>query len=143
VFVTTAGGVALTCATIVYTTLPPTGNVLNVSLSAPLPLHAVSTTPLLGTHVHVWLAIPAGNGSLTVVPLATTLPVFVTVTVYVTVPPGVSAPTALEVFAMLTCGADGFEVEQLAGAPVAGHAPEVSVTTFVAGVPPEAVTCAG
>jgi hypothetical protein len=33
--------------------------------------------------------------------------VFVTVTVYVTVPPGVSAPTALEVFAMLTCGAGG------------------------------------
>ena len=52
VFVTVAGGVALTVAVIVYVTLAPAGNAVNVSLIAPLPL-AVHVAPPVGAHVHV------------------------------------------------------------------------------------------
>ena len=80
VFVTCAGGVALTVAVTVYTAAPPAGNVPIVSLSAPLPL-AAQVAPPLGAQVHVWLAMPAGIGSLTGVSSADTDPVFVTVIV--------------------------------------------------------------
>jgi hypothetical protein len=74
------GGVALTFAVTVYLTELPTANVVIVSLIAPLPL-AVHVALPFATHVHVWLAIPFGIGSLTTVPSAATTPLLVTVIV--------------------------------------------------------------
>lgn len=81
VFVIVAGGAAPTCAVIVYVTLAPAGNVVSVSLTPPLPLQVAAAAPPAAAQVQVWLAIPAGTGSLTLVPFAGTLPVLVTTTV--------------------------------------------------------------
>lgn len=75
-----AGGVATTAAVTAYVTEVPAGNVVNVSLIAPVPLGAQAAPPL-AAHVQVWLAMPAGIGSLTVVPSADALPVLLTTTV--------------------------------------------------------------
>jgi len=75
-----AGGVVLTVAVTVYVAELPTGKVAIVSPIAPVPL-AAHVAPPLPTQVHVWLAMPVGTGSLTVVPSATTTPLLVTVTV--------------------------------------------------------------
>jgi hypothetical protein len=80
VLVIVAGGAASTIAVTVYVTELPAGNGVIVSLTAPLPL-AVHVAPPLGTQVQVWLAMPVGIGSDTVVPSAALEPVFVTVTV--------------------------------------------------------------
>jgi hypothetical protein len=80
VLVNVPGGFALTVATIVYVTKLPAGKVARVSLIAPVPL-AVHVAPAFGVHVHVWLAMPAGTASVTVVPSAATAPVLLTTTV--------------------------------------------------------------
>jgi hypothetical protein len=74
VFVTCAGGFALTVAVTVYVTVLPAGNVASVSLNAPLPEAFGHTAPLAALHAHVWLVMPAGIGSDTTVPAALTLP---------------------------------------------------------------------
>ena len=51
-----------------------------MSLIAPVPL-AAHVAPAFAAHVQVWLAMPVGIGSLTVVPFAATGPLLVTVTV--------------------------------------------------------------
>ena len=75
VFVTVAGGVAITIAVTVYVTALPAGNVANVSFKSPLPEAFGHTAPPLAAQVQVWLAMPIGAGSVTVVPAALTLPV--------------------------------------------------------------------
>jgi hypothetical protein len=81
VLLTIAGGFGSTIAVTVYVTKLPAGNVAIVSLIAPLPLGVVHAAPPLATQVHVWLATPAGIGSLTGVPFAAMTPVFETTTV--------------------------------------------------------------
>jgi hypothetical protein len=81
VLLTIAGGFGSTIAVTVYVTKLPAGNVAIVSLIAPLPLGVVHAAPPLAAQVHVWLATPAGIGSLTGVPFAAMTPVFETTTV--------------------------------------------------------------
>ena len=80
VLLTSAGGLALTVAVIVYVTKLPGGNIVIVSLMSPLP-PAAQLAPALAAQVQVCDAMPAGIGSLTLVPSAGTGPVLVTVTV--------------------------------------------------------------
>jgi hypothetical protein len=75
VFVTCAGGLALTVAVTVYVTELLAGNVASVSLNAPLPFAFGHAAPPLAAQVQVWLAMPVGIGSDTTVPAALTLPV--------------------------------------------------------------------
>jgi len=75
VLVTLAGGVATTVAVTVYVTVLPPGNVARVWFKSPVPLAFGHTAPPLAAHVHVWLAMPVGAGSVTVVPAALTDPV--------------------------------------------------------------------
>ena len=72
---TLAGGLALTVAVTVYVTALPGGNVARVSFNAPLPLAFGHAAPPLAAQVQLWLAIPAGTGSDTTVPEASTAPV--------------------------------------------------------------------
>jgi len=106
VFVTCAGGVALTVAVTVYVTTPPAGNVASVSFNAPLPLAFGHTAPPEALHVQAWLAIPVGIGSDTTEPDALTLPVLLATIVYTIVPFGVSV-VAVVLFCTLTCGTGG------------------------------------
>ena len=48
------------------------------SLIAPVPDALVHVAPPLALQVQAWLAMPAGNGSSTVVPSAATTPVLLT-----------------------------------------------------------------
>ena len=75
VFVTVDGGVAITVAVTVYVTELPAGNVARVSFRSPVPLAFGHTAPPVALQVHVWLAMPVGAGSVTVVPAALTDPV--------------------------------------------------------------------
>ena len=75
VFTTCDGGVALTVAVTVYVTVLPAGNVASVSFKSPLPEAFGHTAPPVVLHVHVWLAMPVGVGSVTCVPAALTSPV--------------------------------------------------------------------
>jgi ABC-type transport system involved in cytochrome c biogenesis permease subunit len=75
VFVTVAGGVAITVAVTVYVTVLPAGNVARVWFTSPLPEAFGHTAPPVAAQVQVWLAMPVGAGSDTIVPAALTLPV--------------------------------------------------------------------
>lgn len=75
VFVTVAGGVAMTVAVTVYVTMLPAGNVARVSFKFPLPDAFGQAAPPAAPQVHVWLAMPVGAGSDTTEPAALTLPV--------------------------------------------------------------------
>jgi len=58
--------------------MPPAGNVARVSFKLPLPDAFGHTAPPAALHVQVWLAMPAGIGSVTAVPDASTVPVLPT-----------------------------------------------------------------
>ena len=60
----------------------PAGKVAMVSATAPVPL-AVQVAPPAAAQLQLWAVMPAGIGSLTVVPSAATVPLFVTTTVSV------------------------------------------------------------
>ena len=106
VFVTCAGGFALTVAVTVYVTELPAGNVASVSLKLPLPDAFGHAAPPLAAQVQLWLAMPVGTGSDTTVPAALTLPVLLATIVYTIVPFGVSV-VAVVLFCTLTCGTGG------------------------------------
>jgi hypothetical protein len=91
VFVTTAGGAEVATAAIVYVSTPPAGSVAIVSFSAPVPDAAGQIAPPEPTHVHDWLAMPAGRGSLRTVFGAATEPLLVTVTTKLTGPFGTTS----------------------------------------------------
>lgn len=80
VLITLVGGVLLIVAVTVYTAELFAGNVVIVSLIVPLPL-TPHVAPPLPAQVHVWLAMPAATGSVTVTLLAAADPGFVTVIV--------------------------------------------------------------
>jgi hypothetical protein len=90
VFVTIAGGAALTAALIWYCTLPPAGKTAIASLIAPLPDAFGQAAPPASVQVHEKEVRPAGIESAMAVPGAATAPLFVTVTVNATVPPGMA-----------------------------------------------------
>lgn len=75
-----------------------------VSLMAPLPMPA-QTAPALVLHVHSWLAMPSGIGSLMTVPSAGTLPPLITVTVYSIVPPTATVCRSA-VLVICSCGVE-------------------------------------
>ena len=75
VFVTVAGGLAITVAVTVYVTVLPPGKVARVSFKSPPPDAFGQTAPPLALQVQVWLAMPVGAASDTVVPAALTAPV--------------------------------------------------------------------
>jgi hypothetical protein len=88
VFDTVAGGVAVAMASMVYVSAPPIGNVEIVSFNAPLPEIAGQVARPEATHLHDWLTMPTGRGSLRMVFGASTEPLFITTTTKLTVPLG-------------------------------------------------------
>ena len=103
-----------------------------MSLIAPTPEPVVHDAPPLGTQVHAWLAMPAGIGSSTGVPLASTTPVFDTTMVYVIVPPGVTVVVSA-VLLIPICGTGGrlADAEHGAGVLAGAHAPFGGVAVAV------------
>jgi hypothetical protein len=144
VFEMLVGAGMTTVPVMTYVTTPPDGNVGIDSAIAPLPFAFAQTAPPVERHVHDVDAMPAGSGSLTCVPSASTAPVFVTVTVQVSVPP----PMYDGLFATLSiviCAADAFVTTAVHGGAVlpGRHTPfggvTLAVLTMLAGGVPDTV----
>jgi hypothetical protein len=115
-----------------YVTALPGGNVGIVSSIAPVPFGFAQIAPPLGRHVHAEARMPAGSGSLTVVPSALELPVFVIVTVQLKVPPALYDGSSA-VFVTAICGAEALlTVAVHGGAVLPGrHTPLDGITLAV------------